>query len=69
MSNRFDFSNAGSAFGQMQRIASNGQLARVHRAYRAYIDHGSTCATCAVDSGQCATAEELWETYCAANSS
>ncbi|MET7781502.1 hypothetical protein ABZU94_07220 [Streptomyces mirabilis] len=68
MTDRFDFTDAGSAFGQLQRIASNGQFARVQRAYRAYIDHGSACAVCEVDSGQCVTAEALWEAYRAANS-
>ena len=29
---------------------------------------GMTCATCAVDSGQCVTAEELWSLYRATTS-
>jgi len=68
VSSRFEFVDAGSAFGQMQRVAANGQYTRVQRAYRAYIGHGRGCSICAVDSGQCTTAEGLWEAYQAANS-
>jgi hypothetical protein len=69
MSSRFKFVDAGSTFGQMQRVAASGQYNRIQTAYRAYIDHGSRCPTCAVDSALCSTAEALWETYQAANSS
>lgn len=69
--NRFDQRpvEAGSGPGRFQRIASNSQYNRVQTAYRAYIDHGRDCAACAVDSGQCPTAEELWGAYAAATSS
>ncbi|MFF3517967.1 hypothetical protein ACWEO4_37200 [Streptomyces sp. NPDC004393] len=57
---------AGSGPGRLQRIASSSRETRIQRAYRAYIDHGRGCATCAVDSALCATAEELWSAYQAA---
>lgn len=69
MSSRFEIVDAGSAFGQMQRVAASGQYTKVQTAYRAYVDHGMTCTTCAVDSSLCTTAETLWEAYKAANSS
>jgi hypothetical protein len=47
----------------MQRVASNAAFTQTQTAYRAYIDHSRDCATCAVDSGQCATAEQFWEAY------
>ncbi|MER6352356.1 hypothetical protein ABT186_11020 [Streptomyces sp. NPDC001634] len=59
----------GSGPARFQRIASNSQFTKTQRAYRAYIDHGHGCATCAVDSTQCTTAEELWCAYQAATSS
>ena len=49
--------------GNLQRVAGNAVFTRTQTAYRAYIDHASGCATCAVDSGQCVTAEELWSAY------
>ncbi len=67
MSSRFEFVDAGSTFGQRQRVAASDQYIRIQTAYRAYIDHGIECPTCAVDSAICATAEVLWETYQAAN--
>ena len=54
--------------GHLQRVATNAVFTRTQTAYRAYIDHASTCATCAVDSGQCVTAEELWSLYRATTS-
>jgi hypothetical protein len=54
--------------GHLQRVASNAVFTRTQTAYRAYIDHAQGCATCAVDSGQCATAEELWLVYRATTS-
>lgn len=59
----------GSGPGRFQRIATNTRYNEVQRAYRAYIDHARDCATCAVDSTQCTTAEELWGAYKAATSS
>jgi hypothetical protein len=55
-------------YGHLQRVASNGQFARSQRAYRAYLDHGQTCETCAVDSTECATVKELWQAYQTATS-
>lgn len=55
--------------GHFQRVASNAEFTRTQTAYRAYIDHASGCATCAVDSGQCPTAEQLWSAYRATTSS
>lgn len=49
--------------GHLQRVVSNAVFTQTQTAYRAYIDHASDCATCAVDSGQCPTAEQLWEAY------
>lgn len=49
--------------GHMQRVAVNAVFSKTQKAYRAYIDHGRDCATCAVDSAQCATAEQLWSAY------
>lgn len=49
--------------GHMQRVATNAAFTQTQTAYRAYIDHSRDCATCAVDSGQCATAEQFWEAY------
>ncbi|QDO02207.1 hypothetical protein FNV62_43680 [Streptomyces sp. RLB3-17] len=69
MSSRYEYEDAGSAFGQMRRVASNGQFAKVQRAHRAYIDHRRLCDVCAVESPQCATAQSLWEMYREANSS
>jgi hypothetical protein len=69
VSRRSVFRDAGSTVGQVQRIVSNGQFTRVQQAYRLYIDHGSACTVCEVDSGQCTTAEALWEAYRAASSS
>lgn len=69
MSSRFEFVDTGIGYGHVQRVAASGQFNRVQRAYRAYIDHGRECATCAVDSATCATAGELWEAYRSANSS
>ncbi|MET8954352.1 hypothetical protein ACWEO4_45440 [Streptomyces sp. NPDC004393] len=60
---------AGSGPGRLQRIARNSRDTQVQRAYRAYIDHGRNCATCAVDSAQCPTAEDLWGRYQAATRS
>ncbi|MGW1798997.1 hypothetical protein ACWCQN_24270 [Streptomyces sp. NPDC001984] len=60
---------AGSGPGRFQRVASNNQFVKTQRAYRAYIDHGRNCAACAVDSGQCTPAEQLWDAYKAASSS
>ncbi|MFI6495226.1 hypothetical protein [Streptomyces sp. NPDC050564] len=65
---RLEYRDGGSAFGPMQRVASNGQFTRVQRAYRSYINHGRGCATCAVDSERFTTAEALWEACRAANS-
>ncbi|MGW5477741.1 hypothetical protein [Streptomyces sp. NPDC004008] len=56
----------GIGSGRWQRIGGNARFTQTQRAYRAYIDHGRDCATCAVDSGQCATAEDLWGAYKAA---
>ncbi|WP_406168326.1 hypothetical protein [Streptomyces sp. NBC_00996] len=67
MSSRFEFVDTGIGYGHVQRVAASGQFTRVQRAYRAYTDHGRGCATCAVDSSTCATAEVLWETYQTAN--
>lgn len=67
MSSRFEFSDAGSTFGQRQRVAASRQYNEIQRAYRAYTDHGAKCATCAVDSTACTTAESLWEAYKSAN--
>lgn len=53
----------GGGPGHLQRVASSAQFNRVQRAYRAYIDHGRRCPVCAVDSGQCTVAEELWSAY------
>jgi hypothetical protein len=69
VSSRFEFGDADSTFARTRRVADNGQYNKIQLAYRAYIDHGGSCATCAVDSAQCATAEELWEAYHGANSS
>jgi hypothetical protein len=55
--------DTGSGSGHLQRVADDAQFNRVQRAYRAYIDHGRGCATCSVDSAQCAVAEALWSTY------
>lgn len=52
----------------LQRVAGNAVFTRTQTAYRAYADHASACATCAVDSDQCATAEELWSVYRATTS-
>ncbi|MGW3028261.1 hypothetical protein [Streptomyces sp. NPDC001221] len=60
---------ASSGPGRLQRIASTIRDTRIQRAYRAYMDHRGGCATCAVDSRQCPTAEELWGTYQAATRS
>ncbi|MFI6404897.1 hypothetical protein [Streptomyces sp. NPDC050548] len=54
--------------GHLQRVASNAVFTRTQTAYRAYIDHASGCATCAMDSGQCTIAEELWTVYGATTS-
>lgn len=68
MSSRFEFVDTGTGYGHLQRVASAGVFNRVQRAYRAYIDHGRDCATCAVDATRCTTAEALWEAYRATNS-
>ncbi|MFE9606814.1 hypothetical protein [Streptomyces hokutonensis] len=52
-----------SGAGHLQRVASNAVFTRTQTAYRAGSDHAQGCATCAVDSGQCATAVELWSMY------
>ncbi|MFF1702475.1 hypothetical protein [Streptomyces sp. NPDC058252] len=68
MSSRFEFVDTGTGYGHLQRVAGAGVFNRVQQAYRAYIDYGRACATCAVDATRCTTAEELWEAYRAANS-
>ncbi|MGV9248727.1 hypothetical protein [Streptomyces sp. NPDC003710] len=51
------------------RIADNSHYTRTQRAYRAYIDHGRDCTSCAVDSLLCPAAEQLWGAYQAATRS
>jgi hypothetical protein len=53
----------GSGPARWQRIASNAQFIRTQTAYRAFMNHCRDCAVCAVDSSQCATAEEMWAAY------
>ncbi|MFE4666033.1 hypothetical protein ACFRI7_10080 [Streptomyces sp. NPDC056716] len=49
----------------MQRAASNIEYTAKQTAYRAYIDHVSSCLVCAADSETCAMAQALWEAYTA----
>ncbi|MFF7763128.1 hypothetical protein [Streptomyces griseorubiginosus] len=53
----------GSSVGHMQRVVADGVYTRTQTAYRAYIDHGRACQTCAVDSENCAEAGDLWGAY------
>ncbi|MFE0383931.1 hypothetical protein ACFW1F_07575 [Streptomyces bungoensis] len=59
----WQYVDAGSGVGHLQRMASNAEYNRIQAAYRAYIDHCRNCATCAVDSGLCTTAGTLWTAY------
>ncbi|WP_416961755.1 hypothetical protein [Streptomyces sp. Agncl-13] len=54
--------------GHLQHVAGNAVFTWTQTAYRAYIDHARGCATCPVDSGRCATDEELWSLYRATTS-
>ena len=63
MSARWQYVPTGGGPGHLQRIASNAVFNRIQQAYRAYIAHGGSCAVCAVDSGNCPTAEALWTAY------
>ena len=49
--------------GHLQRVASNAAFTQTQTTYRSYIGHARECHSCAVDSTQCPTAEQLWEAY------
>jgi hypothetical protein len=55
--------DTGSAFGHMQAVASNGSYNRMQTAYRAFLDHSSTCGDCLERGGRCPAADELWRAY------
>lgn len=50
--------------GRVQRVAAAGGHAaytRSQTAYRAYIDHGTTCADCG--ETRCTVSDDLWQAY------
>lgn len=59
----WEYVPATSGPGHLQRVADDAQFTRVHRAYRAYLDHTGACSTCAVDTIVCAEAEAFWQAY------
>jgi len=66
---RWEYQDAGSGFGHMQRVGDAGEYAAYttsQKAYRAYQDHGLDCVVCA--ETQCARADELWQAYTQAQS-
>ncbi|MET7700331.1 hypothetical protein [Streptomyces sp. NPDC005485] len=65
----WEWRDAGSNSGHMQQVAGDAAYTRTHRAYRAYIDHTSTCSACAHQDGRCPAADQLWESYLGATSS
>lgn len=60
MSSEEQWRDTGSSSGSLQRVASNAAYTRTQRAYTAYLDHRSTCASC---PGPCTAADELWRAY------
>lgn len=66
---RWEYRDAGSGFGHMQRVGDAGEYAahtRTQEAYRAYLGHRAACLGCG-ETG-CTTADELWQAYTQAQS-
>ncbi|WP_028804836.1 hypothetical protein [Streptomyces sp. 142MFCol3.1] len=60
---RWEWQDNGSSSGRMQRVASTGTYHRIQTAYRAYIDHATTCDDCGHGDKRCAEADQLWRAY------
>lgn len=61
---RWEYRDAGSGFGHMQRVGDAGEYAadaRSKEAFRAHLDHGTTCSGCGEIA--CTTAVQLWQAY------
>ncbi|MFF1640642.1 hypothetical protein ACFVXA_24025 [Streptomyces sp. NPDC058246] len=65
---RWQWRDSGSACGHMQQVAGSGAYHRIQTAYRAYIDHATTCDGCRHGEVRCARADDLWDAYRAARS-
>ncbi|GAA5032676.1 hypothetical protein [Streptomyces siamensis] len=63
---RWQWRDAGSASGHVQQVADSGTFNRIQTAYRAYIDHATTCDDCGHGAVRCAEADQLRRTYRAA---
>lgn len=63
---RREWRESGSASGHMQMVADSGTFSRIQTAYRAYIDHATTCDGCGHGERRCSTADQLWRAYRAA---
>jgi len=60
---RWDVRDSGSAFGQLQRVASNATFVKMQRAYRAWLAHTTACEGCLPVDARCPVAADLWQAY------
>ncbi|WP_435233984.1 hypothetical protein [Streptomyces sp. Tue6028] len=52
----------------MQQVTDSGTYNRIQTAYRAYINHATTCDDCGHGERRCPEADQLWRAYRAARS-
>jgi len=61
----WQYRDAGSGAGHMQRVASDAAFVRAHGAERVYMNHCRRCSRCPGD--ECRRGSDLWEAWRDAN--